>query len=315
MSSERPVPTKRDGMAVRLQRRPANVEVLPGTDVARWTAAPPPPGKIRRHWRRGFRHLREFFANPHDISKAFEFYYAVSQPDMEVYFQRFVRSAHGPRLLTQKPDLTAVIRDKAALAAMPEGSFGRTFYDFLEEFGYESLGIIRRYNAIMDKWRVEMDLPALDADRAWFVERYMAAHDLHHIVTGYGTDELGEGSLSAFTLGQHYGFGLMVLTSGATMHFVQNVGPSYLHYAWRAWRRGRRAQPLYCAPWEELLPLPLDLVIEMLDITPIHQSHPNGIWAASFNPPYDDPYLTGEGEDGPAAITSESSSPAGDRAA
>ncbi|MCB9554280.1 MAG: hypothetical protein H6705_20820 [Myxococcales bacterium] len=137
----------------------------------------------------------------------------------------------------------------------------------------------------MEKWQREVGLPPLDDDRMWFVNRYMTSHDLQHIVTGYGPDEMGEAALSAFTLGQHYGFGLMVLTSGAIAHLGRQLGLPWFAYAWRAWRRGRRAQPLYAAPWEELLPLPLDLVREVLAIEPIDRAHPNGIWAANFNAP------------------------------
>ncbi|MCB9529794.1 MAG: Coq4 family protein [bacterium] len=273
------------GLTRRWQRVPARVEVLPGTTGERWPIALAPPGENRRYWRRGFTCLREFFANPHDTGKAFEFYYAVGQGAMETYFQRFAASPHGPRLLTHKPSLADTIRDRDALAAMPEGSLGRAFLVFLDAHGYQSLGILRLYHVIMEKWQREVGLPPLDDDRMWFVNRYMTSHDLQHIVTGYGPDEMGEAALSAFTLGQHYGFGLMVLTSGAIAHLGRQLGLPWFAYAWRAWRRGRRAQPLYAAPWEELLPLPLDLVREVLAIEPIDRAHPNGIWAANFNAP------------------------------
>lgn len=273
------------GLTRRLQRTPARVEVLPDTATERWPVALLPPPKSTRHWRRGFTCLREFFGNPHDTGKAFEFYYAIGQPAMETYFQRFAASPHGARLLTHKPSLADAIRDKSALAAMPDGSLGRAFLVFLEAHGYQSLGILSLYHAIMEKWQREMGLPPLDADRMWFVNRYMTSHDLQHIVTGYGPDELGEAALSAFTLGQHYGFGLAVLTSGAVAHLGRQLGLPWIAYAWRAWRRGNHARPLYAAPWEELLPLPLDLVREMLSIEPIARAHPNGIWSANFNPP------------------------------
>lgn len=271
------------GVTQRLQRLPERVEAVPDSERDRWPIELAPEGESKRHWRRGLACLRQFFADPNDTGKAFEFYYAVSQGDMEVYFQRFVASPYGPRLLTQKPCLAAAIRDREALAAMPEGSLARHFLVFLDAHGYQSLGIMNLYHQIMAKWQVEVGLPPLDADRMWFVNRYMTSHDLQHIVTGYGPDELGEASLSAFTLGQHYGLGLTVLTTGAIAHIARELGLPWLAYAWRAWRRGRRALPLYAAPWEELLPLPLDLVRELLVIEPAHHAHPSGIWAANFN--------------------------------
>lgn len=283
-----------NGFLRRLQRLPERVEVLPDTARDRWPLELAPAGATRRHWRRGLACLREFFADPHDTGRAFEFYYAISQGDMETYFQRFAASVHGPRLLVQKPSLADTIRDKAALAAMPEGSLGRVLLVFLDEHGYESLGILRLYLTIMDQWQTEVGLPRLDAERMWFVNRYMASHDLQHVVTGYGPDELGEAALSAFTLGQHYGLGLSVLTTGAVASLGRELGLPWLAYCWHAWRRGRRASSLYAAPWEELLPLPIDLVREMLAIDPTYRAHPNGIWAANFGAPRRVPELRHE---------------------
>lgn len=273
------------GITRRLQRVPAQVDVLPGTASAQWPLALAPAGSHKRHWRRALTCFREFVANPHATGKAFEFYYAVGQGAMETYFQRFAKSPHGARLLTQRPSLADAIRDRATLASLPEGSLGRVFLVFIEAHGYQSLGILNLYHEIMEKWQREVGLPRLDEDRMWFVNRYMTSHDLQHIVTGYGPDELGEAALSAFTLGQHYGFGLSVLTTGAVVQLGRELGLPWLAYAWRAWRRGRHARPLYAAPWEELLPLPLDLVRELLAIEPIVRAHPNGIWSANFNAP------------------------------
>ncbi len=296
----------------RMQRPPSGVDVVPETDAVQWPLAIARPKPIRRYWRRGLRSLKTFFENPNDIKHAFEFYYAMSQRDMETYFQRFVASPHGPRLLTEKPDLAAVVADVEALAAMPDGSLGRAYLGFLQSNGYQSLGILRLYQVIMQKWVDEVGLEMLDDDRMWFVNRYMVSHDLHHIVTGYGPDELGEAALSVFTLGQHYGGGLTVLTMGAVSYCAKELGLSWLHYAWRAFKRGRRARPLYAAPWEELLPLPLDLACELLSIQPIHEAHPNGIWAADFHPPHHDPYLLeGQGLDAASVIASSSSRAAG----
>lgn len=276
--------SRRSGGALRRQRPPDDVEVLAEAGE-RWAVDVAPPGAMPHSWRRGLGYFREFLRDPRDIGKAFEFLVAVSQKDMERYFQRFVASPHGPRLLTQRPSLADAIQDQRALAAMPAGSLGRVFLAFLVEHGYQALGIHRLYCQIMAQWEVEYDLPPVDADRRWFFERYMLSHDLQHIVTGYGTDELGEAALSAFTLGQHYGLGLTVLTLSAMLGVSAEVGPRWTFYTYRAWQRGRRARPLYAAPWEDLLPLPLDAARELLDIEPIRRAHPAGIWAKHLNPP------------------------------
>ena len=85
-------------------------------------------------------------------------------------------------------------------------------------------------------------------------------HDLFHVLTGYGTDDIGEATLLAFTLGQVPGRGQALLTIGAGFEVARALGRPWLRYDLRAWRRGRRAVCLACVPWEALLPLPLDEV-------------------------------------------------------
>lgn len=265
------------------RRPPDDVKICAELDEAHWTVEVAPPGATFQSWRLSLRFLREFFRDPDDTGKAFEFLFATGQKDMERYFQRFAAGPHGPRLLARKPSLADAIQDLAALAAMPAGSLGRTFLAFLQKYGYQALALHELVLRTRAKWEAEFNLPRVDADRLWFFDRFMLSHDLQHVVTGYGPDDLGEAALSAFTLGQQGGLGLTVLTLGATAKGAGEVGAYWAYYIYRAWRRGRAAQPLYAAPWEDLLPLPLDAARELLGIEPIRRAHPTGIWSRTFN--------------------------------
>jgi hypothetical protein len=84
--------------------------------------------------------------------------------------------------------------------------------------------------------------------------RAIRLHDLHHVVTGYGTDMIGEGEISAWELrGGATGAGLYVASiifSGFLLGLL--LAP---RRTLRAWRAGGRAKTLFDAshPYEDLL--------------------------------------------------------------
>jgi ubiquinone biosynthesis protein Coq4 len=106
-------------------------------------------------------------------------------------------------------------------------------------------------------------------------------HDLLHVLTDYGTDELGEGTLLAFSLAQFPGRGQAFLTIGAALELWRTLGWRWLAYDLRAWRRGRRARGLVALPWEELLPLPLAAVRRIARVAEASEVHQAGILRGS----------------------------------
>jgi ubiquinone biosynthesis protein COQ4 len=127
------------------------------------------------------------------------------------------------------------------------------------------------------RWEREEGAPALDPLRVWFRERTILAHDLFHVLTDYGTDEIGEATLLAFTLAQLGGRGQAVLTAGAALEAARALGWRWLLYDYRAWRRGRRAAWLVDLPWEELLPLRLETVRSLVRVEDSRDAHPQGV--------------------------------------
>jgi ubiquinone biosynthesis protein COQ4 len=97
-----------------------------------------------------------------------------------------------------------------------------------------------------------------DPDLRWWRERGEVAHDLWHVLAGYGADPLGEAALLPFSLAQTGGRANALLALGATLEAARRDGVRAFARAWRAWRRGRRAVRLAWLRYEELLPLPLD---------------------------------------------------------
>lgn len=228
----------------------------------------------RRHRpdiRRALRALRELLDDPEQTQKAFEIGYALDGDFFAACLPKMLASPVGRRVFREKPCLLDVLRDREALLTMPDGSFGRAYLDFIEGYQLDPGKLIelRRGTDALHAGR--------DEDLRWFIERCELLHDMWHVLTGYGADGWGEAALLAFTLAQRYTRGGTLLTLGASTRVVQEVGPSWLSYTWRAWRRGRNAVYLTALPYERLLPLPLHRVRHAVGIDDPAVAHPGGI--------------------------------------
>ncbi len=141
-----------------------------------------------------------------------------------------------------------------ALAALPKGSFGRTFFDDLNGKGL-----------------------AFPGERGGIPER-MIHHDLMHVVNGYGTDAAGEcelaGFYAGFTEGEPFTFIVIVL---ATFQLGMSVSPAAVTptklafdppRVLAAFLRGRRLRVDVMGRWDywTLMPLPIDQVRRELGI-------------------------------------------------
>jgi ubiquinone biosynthesis protein COQ4 len=244
----------------------------PTTPIEIPRAAP----RRRVRWRRALRSLRELIADPDSTGKALDLTYAVGQRDFERAFQRFVQDAEGQRLLASETRLADRLADRGALECLPEGSLGRSYLDYIDRNGYRPLALIELEYAVQQSWQAE-GVPAYDATRMRFKERRLMTHDLHHVLTDYGTDGIGEATLLAFDLAQQGGIVSWLLNIGASLEILSRVGPRWLPYVLRAWRRGHRARRLILLPFEDLLALPLERVRAIASVEPSARAHPGGI--------------------------------------
>ena len=108
--------------------------------------------------------------------------------------------------------------------------------------------------------------PFNDPDLMLFAARQRDMHDLWHVLTQYGRDELGEACLLGFTYAQNRnrGVGFIALVGCLKLHgkYVFNSTRDIF----RDFRDGRRAACLPAHDWELLLLQPLDSVRKELGI-------------------------------------------------
>ena len=151
---------------------------------------------------------------------------------------RFASSFEGRRLLETRPSLADTLADRASLAALPAGSFGRAVLAYLDANGFQSRALVVMQHDVQRRWEAEGAAPALDPARAWIRDRLLLCHDLLHVLTDYGTDGAGEATLLAFSHAQFGGRDGLFLTLGAAAEMSRRGHVRrWLAYDWRAWRR------------------------------------------------------------------------------
>ncbi len=166
--------------------------------------------------------------------------------------RRFARWEEVVDTLHRDPRTAAALRarrpcepiDLDALARLPEGTLGRVLADHCRARGLNpNLGYIP---------------PESEVD--WVLHHIALTHDIWHVATGWGNDEIGEYGLGAFYLGQlaappFFAF-LLALVTLSTVFRRRSV-VELMEAIVAGYEMGKRAQPLFGVDWPSLWDVPL----------------------------------------------------------
>jgi ubiquinone biosynthesis protein COQ4 len=216
--------------------------------------------------------VRGILRDPNDTAQVFRLIDALSGPTPRHLLGRFSASRAGQKLLAERPRLRERLRDREALAALPEGSLGRAYLDFMTEGGLTPEGL-EQASDVLGPERDNGD------EAAWIGQRMRDTHDLWHVVTGYRGDLLGESSLLGFTFIQTGTRGIGLL---AAVSLLRAEDPDDRRLMLDGLVRGLRAAWLPAVRWEELLAEDLEVVRARLRVGPPPAYEP--LWAHELAP-------------------------------
>jgi ubiquinone biosynthesis protein COQ4 len=209
---------------------------------------------------RAFRALRN---NPDDTAQVFIIANALRGKTALRATNRFRATEVGRAVLAEKRSLLPVLCNRAALAALPAGSLGRAYYDFVEKENISAQGLVEASD------QVNKGPLTVSADEMLFRERVREMHDLWHVLTGYGRDPLGEVSVVAFSYAQTRLRGFAAIAFLGMLNIGRHLpGQPVRSVVFEAYRHGRAAAWLPAQDWEALLGEQLENLRARLGIAP-----------------------------------------------
>jgi ubiquinone biosynthesis protein COQ4 len=207
------------------------------------------------------RAVRALLEDPEDTPQVFLLLDALRGRTSQRQLARFRQTDVGRAVLAERRRLFDRLNNRDALAALPAGTLGHLYHEFTaaEQLSAEGLAEISNFDEVLRP----------GADMTLFRERGRDAHDLLHVVTGYGRDPLGEACLTAFTFAQTGLKGFMLIATAAARRLAKSLpGEPVRRAVFEGYRRGRRARWLVAADWEMLLAQSVDSIRSQFGVTP-----------------------------------------------
>jgi ubiquinone biosynthesis protein COQ4 len=215
----------------------------------------------RLHPITAFRAMENLKRNREDTQQAIALIDALRGKTSLRQFARFRQTETGRTVLAEKRQLLDYLSDRQRLAALPPGTLGRAYYEFMAAENLTAEGLV-------EASKIRETLPAGD-DMTLFRERSRDTHDLLHVVTGYGRDPLGEACLLAFSFAQTGLKGFAMIAIVVAQRISRRVrGQPVRRAVFEGYRNGRRAGWLYGADWEKLLAEPVEAIRARFRISP-----------------------------------------------
>ena len=201
--------------------------------------------------------------NKEDTRQVFEAVSALSGANGKRLFKRFTSTPYGRRVVSEPVRLEKILTDREKLRALPEGSVGHAYLDFMEGENLTADGLIDAAEEAGIDFRGETQF---EDYRRLFLHLDVS-HDLWHVLTGYGRDALGELCNLAYTRTQtnNPGFRLIIFIGLIAQKIEQPFAPLMKAVAEGA-RIGRNAKWILEQDVEELLRLPLEEVRKRLNM-------------------------------------------------
>ncbi len=205
--------------------------------------------------------FRRLVADKEDTVQVFRFIRALAGNSLAKGYLRLLTDPEGGREAYRGEELADCFQDPAWLDQFANGTVGARYREFIAMRNLSAYGLADESRKLG-----EADIDAAHPI-AWFARRGRDVHDSWHVLTGYGTDALGEASLLAFTYAQTQNRGLGLLALAAALELQRSSrGVPYWKSVLEGWRHGSAAKWLMPLNYAALFSEPLESARERLAI-------------------------------------------------
>ena len=206
--------------------------------------------------------ISRLLRDPDDTSQVFKVLEALRGDSLTRALRRMNNDERGRQLLREQPKIVQALNDRDALLALPEGSIGRTYYDFVHGEGLSADGLIASSEEAPR-------FANIGRDQRWLGDRLRDIHDLQHVMTGYGRDTLGELCLLSFMTTQTPARGIdFIIFMGRQKGQRDNPELNLKALIGEGRKIGGSAEWMLLTRWEDRLHEPLESVREELGFIP-----------------------------------------------
>jgi ubiquinone biosynthesis protein COQ4 len=185
---------------------------------------------------RAARALRKLIADKEDTAQVFEIMRSLSGKSAPNGYRRLMSTAEGGRIAYEREEFCERLSDKAWLESFGPGTVGEAYRAFIAPRGLTAEGLADESRKLSDS-DVDAKHPL-----AWYGRRLRDVHDIWHVLTGYGTDGLGEACVVAFSYSQTRSLGFALIAhAGAHQYEKIGNGHPYRKAVMEAFRNGKAA--------------------------------------------------------------------------
>ncbi len=196
--------------------------------------------------------LPDLFRDPYDLPRVVELYDALSSwRPIEALYALMVRGVDADT----RAELAALTRqpvDVHALAALPAGTLGRAYVDFLAHHGLTHDYYLQAYPP--SRATVEAN---------WVMHRFAKTHDFHHVLLGASAelpDEIGLQVFNVLNFGEPFGAASVVALPFVMFRYGERRRT--LRAVLRLGRAARRLDNAFLFPWERHYATPVTALRE-----------------------------------------------------
>lgn len=158
--------------------------------------------------------MRLLLQDKEDTEQVFHIMDALNGDSSRSRLKQFVKTEKGRSMLERRVELPSLMDNHERWLALPAGTVGRAYADFMRREGLTAAGLV----AESEKWWDKQD--RAEDDMEFYSRRLRDTHDLMHVISGYGRDQLGEAAVLAFSHGHNKGLGNL---------FIAYIGAYDLH--------------------------------------------------------------------------------------